>query len=128
MNYAMNLNHALAEIHICTDPHAARTIKGMGYFAEQLNKLLDPQRGQTKYRLAKDSGVAESTVINIANGKVRPSDSNLEKFAQVGWLNVPLEKLQGWRMIDEYGPEVVLRTAKEAFPEDYKEAKRRAEE
>jgi transcriptional regulator with XRE-family HTH domain len=58
-----------------------------------INTLLE-QKSLTKYRLAKLSGVSQTTVIDICNGKTRiekcPGDT-LYKLAKA--LDVPMETL-----------------------------------
>jgi len=58
-----------------------------------INELLD-QKGITKYRLAKSSGVPQTTVIDICSGKARIekcAGETLYKLAKV--LDVPMETL-----------------------------------
>ena len=80
----------------------------MTYFGEQLTDQL-LKTGLTKYRLAKLSGVPESSVINITNSKRRPSDDILEKFAGVEKLSLTLDDLRAWRALDDYGPEALAK-------------------
>ncbi len=55
----------------------------MNFFGIMLTKRLRQSEGKTKYRLAKDSGVSEPSVVSITNGKLRPSDRALIAFASV---------------------------------------------
>lgn len=90
-------------------------MKYMTFFSDMLTKKLAEVDG-TKYRLSKDSGVQEATVINITNGKRRPTEEHLERFASVKWLSVSLAELKAWKMLDEYSSEeiqVALRLSKE---------------
>ena len=113
------MSNALKKLHICTNPLVGNKIKGVRFFGTQLTEHLG-RIGMTKYRLAKESGVPESTTINIANSKRRPTDDNLEKFASVPGFDVPLVDLKAWRAIDDYGSEALLKAveiAKDTSPE-----------
>ena len=48
---------------------------------ERLRKLMDA-RGWTMYRLAKESGLTESTIANIYRRNAIPSIDTLEKICQ----------------------------------------------
>ena len=59
----------------------------------RINELLE-QKGMTKYRLAKSSGIPQTTVVDIFSGKVRIekcSGDTLYKLAKT--LDVPMETL-----------------------------------
>lgn len=82
-------------------------IEPMNQFGKRLSEHLG-SIGMTKYRLAKLSGVPESSVINIANGKRAATDDVLMKFGQVADLKVGFETLKSWRLLDDYSPQMIL--------------------
>lgn len=86
----------------------------MSYFGSKLSEHLNGI-GLTKYRLAKLSGIAESSVINIANGKRRPTDDILAKFAAVSELNLALDTLRGWRALDDYSERDLMEAIKAQY-------------
>ncbi len=90
----------------------------MNFFGIMLTKRLRQSEGKTKYRLAKDSGVSEPSVVSITNGKLRPSDRALIAFASVEWLGVDLQTLMAWRAIDEEGQDTILKACQELVSMD----------
>jgi len=85
-------------------------MKGMSYFSSRFSEQL-AKVGLTKYRLAKLAGVPEPTVVNITNGKRRPSDEFLAQMAQVSALQVDEARLKSWRLLDDYPVPVVMAAA-----------------
>ncbi len=82
----------------------------MSYFSDFMTEHLK-KHGMTKYRLSKESGVSESLVINVVNGKRRPTDEVIQRFASVEALGLSEATLKTWRVVDEIDPEVVLHAA-----------------
>lgn len=91
---------------------------GMSYFSEKLEHLFK-QKGYSAYRLAKATGLHEQHVYKIARGERRPTDEILEKIASISELEVSVNVLKGWRLLDEYSPEEILESIKSIQPERY---------
>lgn len=64
--------------------------------------------GMTKYRLAKESGVAESTVINIINGKRKASEDVLRRFSAVSGLGFSYEQLYSFQALGHMSPRQIM--------------------
>lgn len=73
-------------------------------FGEHLHKTL-VERGLTKYRLWKLSGVSESLLGRIERGEREPTDEVLRKLAGVQELGVPYAQLRAWADTDLLGEE-----------------------
>lgn len=84
----------------------------MPYFYEHLKQhleSLEPKR--TFNQLQFPSGIQSGTFSAWKKPKEdplsrRPSDTDLEKLAQVEWLGLELDTLRAWKAIEEYGEEV----------------------
>jgi predicted transcriptional regulator len=101
----------LNNFNVYTEPAYIHKISCMSFFGNKLTALLQ-EIGMTKYKLAKDSDVPQSSVINISNGKQRATDDIINKFASVKELGVDKDTLVAWRAVDEL-PKSVLKKALE---------------
>lgn len=68
----------------------------------------------TFYRLHFLAGIGTSQFSLWKSGTRRPSDGDLQKLAAVPQLGLSLNRLKGWRAIDEYGPEAILSAIEDA--------------
>ena len=82
------------------------------YFAQRLTQHLQ-MIAMSKYRLSKLSGALESAIINVTNGKRRPTDDLIRKLANVPQLRLSYDTLRAWRALDEWTPNELLLAVRE---------------
>lgn len=88
-------------------------VKGdKSYFAQRLTSHLQ-MIAMSKYRLSKLSGALESAIINVTNGKRRPTDDLIRKLANVPQLKLSYDTLRAWRALDEWTPNELLLAVRE---------------
>ncbi|BFH16940.1 helix-turn-helix transcriptional regulator [Paenibacillus melissococcoides] len=79
---------------------------------QKIEKLMD-QRKMTKYRLAKESGLPQSTITSIMSGRIKnPSIESLTKIADA--LDVPISHFLGF---DQQYFEIVVPNPKDDLSE-----------
>lgn len=71
-------------------------------FGQRLQRLID-ERGSTKYRLGKESGVQQDLIGKIVRGDRSATDEVLAKLAPA--LGVPYDQLKAWARADGMGEE-----------------------
>lgn len=69
-------------------------------FGKRLQELID-ERGITKYRLGKESGVSENLIGKIVRGERNPTDEVIAKLAPV--LGIAVSEMQAWADADRLG-------------------------
>jgi transcriptional regulator with XRE-family HTH domain len=78
----------------------------MSYIGNRLKKHLI-SCGMTQGRLSRLIDVDQPNVNGCLNGRRRFTDSLLELISQVDELNLSLNQLRAWRLVDEQSPDVI---------------------
>jgi len=121
--YTYTLNHTKVYVNRHTskkfdtvsERHTYTKMQVMSYFGE---KLREARQGAklTQEQLAALLGIARTNYIPYETGRKFPAEDIWPQLSE--HLGVPLRDIQAWRIIDEYGKDVILAAASVYFAKE----------
>lgn len=83
-------------------------------FGENLRKKRQEKQVST-WHVMKVTGISPSNLVSIEKGRRPASDDVLQKLASVPELDLTVEEMLSWKAIDQFGPDVILKAAREVL-------------
>lgn len=83
----------------------------MSHFAENLRNYLDSKE-LSSHRLAMDLGIPPAVMSKVLTGKRKPPKKFIEALAEAAEVQLSLDELKAWKLLDEYSESQILLAAK----------------
>lgn len=86
-------------------------IAAMGYFSDSLEAAFERSK-LTSYKVSLEAKIDQSLMHRVLKGQRKPSEEFLQKLSLVKELGLSYPELLSWKLIDEYGEDVIKEALK----------------